>query len=174
LKTLQQPSKEAFGGVGIPPKLNKDVEHDTVLIHGSPKIVLHAPADGGELLLIVRGGMGLLARLYIEGDVIGPDRSEGAAALFGPAQEYSAGARIGPAGVRVADVGREEVDGAPRGVERGGLGGRRGRRKHGGQLFGGRCVVGLFRFHGGAIAPQVIMGSLIAGIGSMGFSRIPR
>jgi hypothetical protein len=42
LQAFQQPSKEAFGGFAIPPWLNEDVEHDAVLIHGTPKIVLHA------------------------------------------------------------------------------------------------------------------------------------
>ena len=41
-KTLQQPSKETFGCLGIPPWLNEDVEHDAVLIHSTPKIVLYA------------------------------------------------------------------------------------------------------------------------------------
>jgi hypothetical protein len=36
LKSLQQSLEEAFGGVRIPPWLNEDVEHDTVLIHGAP------------------------------------------------------------------------------------------------------------------------------------------
>ena len=42
LKAFQQPSKETFGGSGIPPWLNENVENDAVLIHGAPKIVLHA------------------------------------------------------------------------------------------------------------------------------------
>jgi hypothetical protein len=42
LKAFQQPPKETFGCFGIPPRLNEDVEHDAVLIHGTPKIVLHA------------------------------------------------------------------------------------------------------------------------------------
>jgi len=42
LKALQQPSKEALRGFGVPPRLNQDVEHNAVLIHGTPKIVLHA------------------------------------------------------------------------------------------------------------------------------------
>jgi hypothetical protein len=42
LKSLQQPSKEAFHSFCIPPWLNEDVEHDTVLIHRAPKIVLHS------------------------------------------------------------------------------------------------------------------------------------
>jgi hypothetical protein len=33
LKVFQQPSKESFGGFGIPPRLNEDAEHDAVLIH---------------------------------------------------------------------------------------------------------------------------------------------
>jgi len=42
LKAFQQPSKETFGCVGIPPRPNEDIEHDAVLIHGAPKVVLHA------------------------------------------------------------------------------------------------------------------------------------
>jgi hypothetical protein len=41
LKVLQQPSKESFGCLRVPPWLNKDVENDAVLIHGAPKIMLH-------------------------------------------------------------------------------------------------------------------------------------
>jgi hypothetical protein len=41
LKALQQPSKEALRGFGVSPWLNQDVEHNAVLIHGTPKIVLH-------------------------------------------------------------------------------------------------------------------------------------
>src|SRR4249920_3768723 len=42
LKTFQQAAKEALRGFGVPPWLNQDVEHNAVLIHGTPKIVLHA------------------------------------------------------------------------------------------------------------------------------------
>ena len=42
LKAFQQPAKEPFGRFGVPPRLNEDVEHDAVLIHGAPKIMLHA------------------------------------------------------------------------------------------------------------------------------------
>ena len=42
LQSLQQPPEEALGGIGIAPVLNEDVEHNTVLIHGTPEIVLHA------------------------------------------------------------------------------------------------------------------------------------
>ena len=52
LKALQQPSKEALRGFGVPPRLNEDVEHDPVLIHGAPKIVLHA-LDPDEHLIKV-------------------------------------------------------------------------------------------------------------------------
>ena len=51
-KAFQQPSKETFGCLGIPPRLNEDVEHDAVLIHGTPKIVLHA-LDPDEHLIKV-------------------------------------------------------------------------------------------------------------------------
>ena len=42
IATLQQAPEEALGGFGISPLLNEDVEHNAVLIHGAPKIVLHA------------------------------------------------------------------------------------------------------------------------------------
>ena len=42
LKAFKQSSEETFGCFGITPRLNEDVEHDTVLIHGTPQIVLHA------------------------------------------------------------------------------------------------------------------------------------
>ena len=40
LQTRQQTPEEPLGGFGIAPLLNKDVEHNAILIHGSPKIVL--------------------------------------------------------------------------------------------------------------------------------------
>jgi hypothetical protein len=42
LKAFKQSSEESFGGPGITPGLNEDVEHDTVLIHCTPQIVVHA------------------------------------------------------------------------------------------------------------------------------------
>ena len=42
LQTLQQPREEALCSIGITPGLNQDVEHDTLLIDGAPKIVLNA------------------------------------------------------------------------------------------------------------------------------------
>ena len=42
LQTLQKPPKEALRRVGIAPGLNKNIEHDTILIDGTPEIVLHA------------------------------------------------------------------------------------------------------------------------------------
>jgi hypothetical protein len=42
LQALEQSPEEALGSIGISPVLNKDVEHNTVLIHGTPEIVLHA------------------------------------------------------------------------------------------------------------------------------------
>src|ERR1700722_15320888 len=52
LQALQQPAKEPFRGFGIPPRLNEDVEHDAVLVHGTPKIVLHS-LDSDEYLVEV-------------------------------------------------------------------------------------------------------------------------
>src|SRR5258708_11503213 len=52
LKALQQPSKEALRGFAIPPWLNEDVEHNAVLVHGTPKIMLSA-LDPDEHLIKV-------------------------------------------------------------------------------------------------------------------------
>jgi hypothetical protein len=66
LKAFQQPSKEALRGFGVPPWLNQDVEHNAVLIHGTPKIVLHA-LDPDEQ---VSGAGQLQPRALSEPDVI--------------------------------------------------------------------------------------------------------
>jgi hypothetical protein len=42
LNVLQQPAKEVLRGFAIPPWLNEDVEHNAVLVHGTPKIMLSA------------------------------------------------------------------------------------------------------------------------------------
>ena len=42
LKAFQQSSEEALCCFGIPPWLNEDVEHNALLIHGAPQIVLHS------------------------------------------------------------------------------------------------------------------------------------
>ena len=42
LQPVQQTPEEALGGVGIAPVLHEDVQHNAVLIHGAPQIVLHA------------------------------------------------------------------------------------------------------------------------------------
>ena len=52
LKAFQQAPKEAFGGTGAPPWLNEDVEHDAVLIHGAPKIVLHTLNPNEHLIKV--------------------------------------------------------------------------------------------------------------------------
>jgi hypothetical protein len=52
LQTLQQAPEEALGGFGISAFLNENVEHNAVLIHGAPKIMLHA-LDPNEHLVQV-------------------------------------------------------------------------------------------------------------------------
>ena len=59
--------------------------------------------------------MGLLERLYISGDIERPDRGQRQPAILAPGEELAAGPRVGPARVRVADVGGEEFDVAPGG-----------------------------------------------------------
>ena len=41
LQTLQQPPEETLGRFGVATFLNQDVEHNAILIHGAPEIVLH-------------------------------------------------------------------------------------------------------------------------------------
>ena len=49
LQSLQRSSEETLGSVGITPLLNQNVEHDAVLIHRAPEIVLHAPDSDDDL-----------------------------------------------------------------------------------------------------------------------------
>src|ERR1700690_3612678 len=42
VQALEQAPEEALGGFGISALLNEDVEHNAVLIHAAPKIVLYA------------------------------------------------------------------------------------------------------------------------------------
>src|SRR5580704_5278130 len=50
IKALQQPSEKPFGRGAVSPWLNEDVEHDAVLIHGTPQIMLHAPDPDEHLI----------------------------------------------------------------------------------------------------------------------------
>ncbi len=52
LQAFQQPSEEALCRLGISPGLHEDVEHDTVLVHRAPKIMLDA-LDPNEHLIKV-------------------------------------------------------------------------------------------------------------------------
>jgi hypothetical protein len=60
LRSLQQPLEEALRGLGIAPDLNKDVEHNAILIHGAPEITLHAldtdeEASGRDDCCVIEG-----------------------------------------------------------------------------------------------------------------------
>jgi hypothetical protein len=68
---------------------------------------------GGELLFHVRRRVGLVARLYIGGDIMRPDCRQCQTAFVAPGEETRASPGIGAACVRVADVGGEEFDVAP-------------------------------------------------------------
>jgi hypothetical protein len=71
---------------------------------------------GGELLLHVRCRMRLLAGFNVAGHVDGADRHQCEAALIAPGEKLLARTRIGSSRVRVADVGGEEFQIAPRGL----------------------------------------------------------
>ena len=47
---LKKRLEETLGSVGITPILNQTVEHDAVLIHRAPEIVLHAPDLDEDLI----------------------------------------------------------------------------------------------------------------------------
>jgi hypothetical protein len=49
LQTPQKLLEEALRGVGITPGLNEDVEHNAILIDGTPEIVLHASDSDEDL-----------------------------------------------------------------------------------------------------------------------------
>ena len=50
LQTLQQPFEEALRRLGIAPGLNKDVEHNSMLIDGPPEIMLDALDTDEDLI----------------------------------------------------------------------------------------------------------------------------
>ena len=56
----------------------------------------------------------MLQLLDIGADIMRPDRRRRQAAILAPGEEPAAGPCIGPAGMRVADIGREEFNIAPR------------------------------------------------------------
>ena len=66
-----------------------------------------------EFLLHGRRRVVLLHEFDIAGYVIGPDGWQGEAARLAPGEKMTAGAGVGSAGVRVADVGGEEFNIAP-------------------------------------------------------------
>ena len=69
IQALQQPSEKPFGRLAISPWLNEDVEHDAVLIHGTPQIMLHA-LDPDEHLIdvpLVPGSWSAAVDAFCEG-----------------------------------------------------------------------------------------------------------
>ncbi len=69
IQALQQPSEKPFGRLAISPWLNEDVEHDAVLIDGTPQIMLHA-LDPDEHLIdvpLVPGSWSAAADAFCEG-----------------------------------------------------------------------------------------------------------
>src|SRR5580765_8200631 len=66
LKTFQEAAKEALRGFGVPPGLNQDVEHNAVLLHRPPKIMLNS-LDADEQ---ASGAGQLQPRALSEPDVI--------------------------------------------------------------------------------------------------------
>ena len=69
LQACKQPSEEALGGIGVSPFLNKDIEHNAVLIDGTPQIMLHS-LDPDEHLIdvpLVPGSWSAAAKAFCEG-----------------------------------------------------------------------------------------------------------
>jgi hypothetical protein len=52
LQAVQQSSEETLGSVGITPILNQNVEHDAVLIHSAPEILLDALDSDEDLIKV--------------------------------------------------------------------------------------------------------------------------
>ena len=113
--------------VGVEHRRLAGLHHMLRAAHGRGRVGRHDLAGDqpveqhphrGELLLHAGRRMGLLERLYIGGDIERPDRGQRQAAIFAPGEELAARPRIGPARVRVADVGGEEFDVAPGGRAR--------------------------------------------------------
>jgi hypothetical protein len=46
LQTLQQSFEEPLCSAGIAPRLDKDIQHNAILIDSSPEIMLHATGSG--------------------------------------------------------------------------------------------------------------------------------
>jgi hypothetical protein len=65
--SAQESSKESFGGALIAARLNQDVDHIAVLIHGPPEIVL-LPIDSNQDFIQMPGVAGAtLAPIQISG-----------------------------------------------------------------------------------------------------------
>src|SRR5271169_6398309 len=82
LKAFQQPSEESLCCFGIPPWLNQDVEHNALLIHGAPQIVLHS-LDPDEHLVEV-------PFVFWPGPAAAQAAGKGLAELLAPAPRRSA------------------------------------------------------------------------------------
>src|ERR1700681_1533864 len=69
IQALQQSSEKPFGSLAISPSLNKEVEHDAVLIHGAPQIMLHAQDPDEHLahLPLVPGSGSAASQAVCEG-----------------------------------------------------------------------------------------------------------
>jgi hypothetical protein len=50
LQTLQQSLEEPLCSVGIAPRLDKDIQHNAILIDGAPKIMLHTQDPDEHLI----------------------------------------------------------------------------------------------------------------------------
>jgi hypothetical protein len=52
LQAFQQSPEKALGHFGIPSRLNQDVEHNAVLVHSAPQIMLHTLEPDERLIKI--------------------------------------------------------------------------------------------------------------------------
>src|SRR5271166_218191 len=88
LQALQQAFEETLGGFAIAPVLHENVEHNAVLIHGAPKIMLHTPDPDKHLIEVP-----LVSRLWPAAtQAVG----EALAEFSAPAPYSSALSRIDP------------------------------------------------------------------------------
>jgi hypothetical protein len=102
LKTFQQPPKESFGGFDIPSWLDEDVEHDAVLIHLAPKIMLYALDPDEHLVQVpfVAGPKSASAQ------TIGKDLAE----LFAPTPHRLIGDDNAPFSQKQLDISQAEAE----------------------------------------------------------------
>ena len=111
---FQQRPKESHRGVPIPPRLDQDIEHVTVLVHSPPEILLAAVECDEQFVEVPRVAL-LTARLSQRGLAIG----------LGCSRAASSPSRISPASRKRSEGSTRNALRMTRWIECGTPGGRR-------------------------------------------------